>query len=71
MNAYIPEKKELAKFNKSLKGHFPALEKELDRLVNIEDDIGILVSTRKRSLEVIVSDFCERKNLRDPGGQNH
>ena len=42
------------------------MEKELDRLVNIEDEIGILVSTR-RSLEVIVSDFCE-KELKRPRG---
>jgi len=66
MKAWSGERKEIEKYNKSLQGRFPELEKELERLIGVEDEIGVLVSSR-RSLEVIVSDFCE-KELKRPRG---
>ena len=66
MKTWFGERKEIEKYYKSLKGQFPELERELERLISVEDEIGVLVSSR-RSMEVIVSDFCE-KELKRPRG---
>jgi len=58
MKVWSTEIKELEKYYKTLKGQVPDLEKELDRLVKAEDDIVILLCSR-RCLEVIITDLCE------------
>ncbi|MCK4345277.1 MAG: hypothetical protein KAX05_08320 [Bacteroidales bacterium] len=60
MKVWSAEIKELQNLHESLKGQVPDLEKELDRLVKAEDDIVILLCSR-RCLEVIITDLCERE----------
>ena len=58
MAIWSSEIKELEKLHESLKGHFPDLEKELERLVKADDENMILLYSR-RCLEVIITDLCE------------
>jgi len=60
MAVWSAEIKELQNLYESLKGQVPDLDKELDRLVKAEDDIVILLCSR-RCLEVIITDLCERE----------
>ena len=58
MAIWSSEIKELEKLYESLKGQFPDLEKELERLIKADDENMILLYSR-RSLEVIITDLCE------------
>jgi hypothetical protein len=58
MAIWTSEIKELEKLYESLKGQFPALEKELDQLIRTDDPNVILLYSR-RCLEIIISDLCE------------
>jgi hypothetical protein len=58
MTAWSAEIKELENLFTSLKGRFPELEKELERLIRTDDENIVLVYAR-RCLEVIVTDLCE------------
>jgi TolB-like protein len=58
MQIWSAEIKELEILYESIKGHFPELEKELERLTNAEDENMILLYSR-RCLEVIITDLCE------------
>ena len=58
MAIWSSEIKELEKLYESLKGQFPDLEKELERLVRADDENMILLYSR-RCLEVIITDLCE------------
>ncbi len=66
MAIWTTEIKELEKLFESLKGHFPGLEKELERLVKADDENMILLYSR-RCLEVIITDLCECELKRDRG----
>ena len=56
MAIWSAEIKELEKLYESLKGHFPELEKELERLIKANDENMILLYSR-RCLEVIITDL--------------
>ncbi|MBG0860937.1 MAG: tetratricopeptide repeat protein, partial [Bacteroidales bacterium] len=58
MQIWASEIKELETLFISIKGRFPDLEKELERLIKSEDENMILLYSR-RCLEVIISDLCE------------
>src|SRR4030043_414820 len=58
MQIWSSEIKELESLYTSLKGRFPELEKELERLVKADDENMVLLYSR-RCLEVIISDLCE------------
>jgi TolB-like protein len=58
MSIWSAEIKELERLYESLKGQFPDLEKELERLIKADDENMILLYSR-RCLEVIVTDLCE------------
>jgi TolB-like protein/Tfp pilus assembly protein PilF len=58
MQIWSTEIKELEILYTSIKGHFPELEKELERLVKADDENMILLYSR-RCLEVIITDLCE------------
>ena len=58
MAIWTSEIKELEKLYESLKGQFPDLEKELERLIKADDENMILLYSR-RCLEVIITDLCE------------
>ncbi len=60
MNQWSTEIEELSKYYKTLSGQIPDLEKELGQLVKAEDEIVVLVYSR-RCLEVIVTDLCEKE----------
>ncbi|MEN8123106.1 MAG: hypothetical protein ABFS35_22400, partial [Bacteroidota bacterium] len=62
MQNWSSEIQELKNYNQSLSGKIPDLEKELERLIKVEDEIGVLVSSR-RCLEVMVSDICKNESL--------
>ncbi len=51
---------ELKGFYESVKGQYPELEKELERLIITEDENIVLIYAR-RCLEVIVTDLCEHE----------
>jgi adenylate cyclase len=57
MTIWSAEIKELKGLYESLKGQYPDLEKELERLVITEDENIVLIYAR-RCLEVIVTDLC-------------
>jgi hypothetical protein len=60
------EIKELETLYHSLKGKFPDLEKELIQLIETKDaNVALLYS--RRSLEVIITDVCERELKRERG----
>jgi TolB-like protein/Flp pilus assembly protein TadD len=58
MQIWSSEIKELETLNTSIKGRFPELEKELERLVKADDENMVLLYSR-RCLEVIITDLCE------------
>jgi hypothetical protein len=58
MLIWSTEIKQLEILYKSLKGHFPDLEKELGQLIKFDDPNVILLYSR-RCLEVIIIDLCE------------
>src|SRR4030065_2028625 len=64
MQIWSAEIKELESLHTSLKGRFPELEKELERLVKADDENMVLLYSR-RCLEVIITDLCE-KELKRP-----
>ncbi len=64
MAIWIAEIKELGKLYESLKGQFPDLEKELERLIKADDENMVLLYSR-RCLEVIITDLCECELKRD------
>jgi TolB-like protein len=57
MQIWSAEIKELEVLYTSIKGKFPELEKELERLVKADDENMVLLYSR-RCLEVIISDLC-------------
>ncbi|MEN8121838.1 MAG: hypothetical protein ABFS35_15920, partial [Bacteroidota bacterium] len=63
MQNWTTEIQELKNYNQSLSGKIPDLEKELERLIKVEDEIGVLVSSR-RCLEVIVNDLCKKESIK-------
>ena len=58
MAIWTTEIKELEKLYDSLKGQLPDLVKELERLIQADDENMILLYSR-RCLEVIITDLCE------------
>jgi TolB-like protein/Tfp pilus assembly protein PilF len=58
MQIWSAEIKELETLYTSIKGQFPELEKELERLIRTDDENIVLVYAR-RCLEVIITDLCE------------
>jgi adenylate cyclase len=58
MQIWSAEIKELEKLYASIKGKFPELERELDKLVKTDDENIVLLYSR-RGLEVIITDLCE------------
>jgi TolB-like protein len=58
MTIWSAEIKELESLYTSIKGRFPELEKELERLVKADDENMVLLYSR-RCLEVIITDLCE------------
>src|SRR4030066_1627890 len=57
MTLWSAEIEELELLYTSIKGRFPELEKELERLVKADDENMVLLYSR-RCLEVIISDLC-------------
>jgi len=66
MQIWSTEIKELETLYTSIKGQFPELEKELERLVKADDENMILLYSR-RCLEVIITHLCESE-LKRPRG---
>jgi TolB-like protein len=60
MQIWSYEIKELELLHTSIKGRFPELEKELERLIRTDDENIVLVYAR-RCLEVIITDLCENE----------
>jgi TolB-like protein len=60
MQIWSAEIKELESLYTSIKGRFPELEKELERLIKTKDANVILIYSR-RCLEVIITDLCEEE----------
>jgi hypothetical protein len=58
MTIWSAEIKELETLHKSLQGHLPDLEKELEKLIKTDDENMVLLYAR-RCLEVIITDLCE------------
>lgn len=58
MQIWSAEIKELEILYASVKGQFPELEKEMERLVKADDENMVLLYSR-RCLEVIITDLCE------------
>jgi hypothetical protein len=58
MTIWPAEIKELETLYKSLQGHYPDLEKELEKLTKSDDENMVLLYAR-RCLEVIITDLCE------------
>ena len=60
MQTWSAEIKELESLYSLIKGQFPALEKELEQLIETKDANVILIYSR-RCLEVIITDLCENE----------
>jgi len=58
MTIWSAEIKELETLYTAIKGRFPELEKELERLIKTDDENIVLIYSR-RCLEVIITDLCE------------
>jgi tetratricopeptide (TPR) repeat protein len=58
MQIWSAEIKEIESLSSSVKGRFPDLEKELERLLKADDENMVLLYSR-RCLEVIITDLCE------------
>ena len=69
MILWSAEIKELEILYTSVKGKFPELEKELERLIKADDENMVLLYSR-RCLEVIISDLCECE-LKSLARRNH
>ena len=63
MQNWSSEIEELKKYSQIISGQIPNLEKELERLIKVEDEIGVLVSSR-RCLEVMVTDICNKESIK-------
>jgi TolB-like protein/Tfp pilus assembly protein PilF len=66
MKIWSAEIKELESLYSSIKGRFPELEKEVERLIKADDENMALLYSR-RCLEVIIADLCECE-LKRPRG---
>src|SRR4030042_76504 len=58
MKIWAAEIKDLEVLHSFVKGHFPDLEKEMERLIGADDENMVLLYSR-RCLEVIITDLCE------------
>ena len=58
MTIWSAEIKDLETLYKSLQGHLPDLEKELEKVLTADDENMVLLYAR-RCLEVIITDLCE------------
>lgn len=58
MPVWSGEIKEIERLYQTIKGRFPEIEKELERLIKTDDENIVLVYSR-RCLEVIITDLCE------------
>ncbi|MEN8122872.1 MAG: hypothetical protein ABFS35_21210 [Bacteroidota bacterium] len=63
MKNWSSEIQELTNYYKTLSGRFPELEKELEKLIGTEDEVVILLYSR-RCLEVMVTDICKKKDIK-------
>ena len=68
MPIWSTEIKELEALYTSIKGRFPELEKELERLVKADDENMVLLYSR-RCLEVMISELCECELKRSRGSE--
>jgi tetratricopeptide (TPR) repeat protein len=68
MAIWSAEIKELERLYESFKGQLPEMEKELGQLIHFDDPNVILLYSR-RSLEVIITDLCERELKRERGSE--
>jgi adenylate cyclase len=66
MTIWSAEIKELEKLYNSLKGHYPKLERELEKLIKTDDENVVLIYSR-RCLEVIITDLSEHELKRQRG----
>ena len=60
MKIWSAEIKDLESLSTLIKGRFPDLEKEMERLIKADDENMILLYSR-RCLEVIITELCERE----------
>ena len=58
MPDWSSEIKEIERLYQSIKGRFPHIEKELERLIKTDDENIVLIYSR-RCLEVIITELCE------------
>ncbi|MEN8123208.1 MAG: hypothetical protein ABFS35_22915 [Bacteroidota bacterium] len=63
MQNWSTEIQELKNYNQSLSGKFPELEKEFKKLLEADDEVVVLLYSR-RCLEVIVNDVCEKEAIK-------
>ncbi len=66
MKIWSNEIKDLEKVHDLIKGNYPKLDNELQRLIKTDDENIVLVYAR-RCLEVMITDLCERE-LKRPRG---
>jgi hypothetical protein len=66
MVIWSTEIKDLEKLQDSIKDQHPKLDRELEKLINADDENMVLVYSR-RCLEVIITDLSERE-LKRPRG---
>lgn len=66
MSIWSAEIKELKRLYESFKGQLPELEKELIQLIDT-DDANVALLYSRRSLEIIITDLCDRE-LKRPRG---
>src|SRR4030043_2226751 len=58
MPVWSAEIKEIERLYHSIKGRFPDIEKEIEKLTKTDDENMVLVYSR-RCLEVMITDLCE------------
>ena len=63
MNTWTSEFAELASYHKLIKGKSPELEHELGRLLSTDDEVVILLYSR-RCLEIMVNEICAAKSIK-------
>ena len=63
MQNWSSEIQELKNYYQSLSGKMPDLEKELDKLIKSDDEVVLLLYSR-RCLEVIVTDICKKESIK-------
>ena len=66
MTIWSSEIKELVKLRNYIKGRYPLIDRELEKLIKTDDENMVLIYSR-RCLEVIITDLCER-DLNKPRG---